>query len=163
MSILIIVVLDSISTDGRYIGFILILWALPASTLTLIMIPKVIAHRHAVKGTAQSSRLRGTHRGTVVSGMAPTTTSTSNTTTAAGATSVSLPSERPEGDTTGFSYSSEPATKSDYQTQEVTRQTDSSAPSQLNKKKKVTILSEEPDTAKCDGDDDDSVRHRSSI
>jgi gamma-aminobutyric acid type B receptor len=42
-----IALLRDVSTDGRYIGFVLLIWTFPMSTLLLIVGPKVLAFRRA--------------------------------------------------------------------------------------------------------------------
>lgn len=78
VSVPIIAVLRDISTDGKYIGFVMMLWVFPMSTLVLIMLPKIIAYRAATLGKdkhlarKRGSTVSGTGSGDVrVSGLTP--------------------------------------------------------------------------------------------
>lgn len=53
------IVLRDISTDGRYIGLLVLLWSLPMSTILLIMLPKVVAFHKGADGMSRSERTRG--------------------------------------------------------------------------------------------------------
>jgi hypothetical protein len=66
-----IIVLRDVSTDARYIGFILVIWTFPMSTLLLIFVPKVVAHYEATHGNPVAERVskRGEVRGIRVSGL----------------------------------------------------------------------------------------------
>jgi hypothetical protein len=67
-----ITVLRDVSTDGKYIGFVFMLWSFPASALVFIILPKVVAHFRAIRGN-DLNRVpkRGDARGSVwVSGLA---------------------------------------------------------------------------------------------
>jgi len=67
-----IAILRNLSTDGRYVGFVIILWAFPMSTLVLIMLPKLLAFRQAQRGEGdqQPKRKRGQRANDVpISGM----------------------------------------------------------------------------------------------
>jgi len=67
----IVVILKDVSTDGRYIGGVVLLWCFPMSTLMVIMVPKFIAWRRAKKGLDVSDRVRrGQQPGLRVSGVA---------------------------------------------------------------------------------------------
>jgi len=46
----VIIILNDISTSGRYLGFLLMMWSFPMSTLCSIFIPKMTTHLYAVKG-----------------------------------------------------------------------------------------------------------------
>jgi hypothetical protein len=62
-------ILRDVSTDGRYLGFMFMLWVFPMSTLLLIFLPKYAAYRMAVRGgNVGGSVIRGQRRGVVVSG-----------------------------------------------------------------------------------------------
>ncbi|KAL7580733.1 hypothetical protein ACA910_001017 [Epithemia clementina (nom. ined.)] len=66
----VIAILRNESTDGEYLGFVVLLWSFPMSTLTLIFIPKVLAYRRAIRGVDVNQQpKRGEHKGTRVSGM----------------------------------------------------------------------------------------------
>ena len=79
----VIAILRGVSTDGRYLGTTLMIWSFPTSTLLIIMLPKVIAWRRAVRGLDSSQQVkRGQHLGTRVSGI--------NVTTCMGAAGTSL-------------------------------------------------------------------------
>jgi hypothetical protein len=66
-----IIVLRDVSTDARYIGFILLIWTFPMSTLLLIFVPKVVAHYEATHGSGdvQHKSKRGEVQGIRVSGL----------------------------------------------------------------------------------------------
>jgi hypothetical protein len=66
-----IIVLRDVSTDARYIGFILLVWTFPMSTLLLIFVPKFLAHYHATHGNGNVRRKskRGEVQGIRVSGL----------------------------------------------------------------------------------------------
>lgn len=64
----VIAILRNLSTDGRYIGFVIILWAFPMSTLVLIMLPKVQAFCRCRRGATGEVKKRGQHRAVHVSG-----------------------------------------------------------------------------------------------
>lgn len=55
----IIVLLRDVSTEGRYVGFVMMLWTFPMSTLCVIMLPKMAAHYRDVKGIVTTNRTRG--------------------------------------------------------------------------------------------------------
>lgn len=51
----------------RYLGFVLLLWVLPMSTLLLIFLPKYSAYRKALRGVhLRSQPVRGQRKGAVV-------------------------------------------------------------------------------------------------
>jgi len=64
--------LRDVSTDGRYVGYVILIWTFPMSALGLIIGPKVIAFRQGRRDTAPNWRdTRGSTLGRVhVSGMA---------------------------------------------------------------------------------------------
>jgi len=66
-----VVVLRNVSTNGRYLGLSFILWIFPVSTLSLIMVPKVLAYRAAIRGPTEEivSHQRGEACGVHVSGI----------------------------------------------------------------------------------------------
>jgi hypothetical protein len=66
-----IIVLRDVSTDARYIGFILLIWTFPMSTLLLIFVPKVVAHYEVTHGSGDVQRKskRGEVQGIRVSGL----------------------------------------------------------------------------------------------
>jgi hypothetical protein len=59
-------VLRESSTDGKYIGFAILLWSFPSSTLGFIILPKVVAYYRAVRGQELLNvPKRGVAKGTV--------------------------------------------------------------------------------------------------
>jgi 7 transmembrane sweet-taste receptor of 3 GCPR/Receptor family ligand binding region len=70
-----VVILRSVSLSGRYVGFIVLLWVFPMTTLALIMLPKVVAYRRSVLGL-ESSRMRGSRETVRVTGLATTPAAT---------------------------------------------------------------------------------------
>jgi hypothetical protein len=68
-----IALLRDVSTEGRYIGFVLLMWTFPMSTLLLIVGPKYLAFRRAraeSSGGRRKQTTRGhSHRGVHVSGL----------------------------------------------------------------------------------------------
>ncbi|CAB9500494.1 Gamma-aminobutyric acid (GABA) B receptor [Seminavis robusta] len=74
----VVVILQSVSTNGRYIGVTLITWTFPMSTLGLIMVPKMYALRKEQMGV-QKSISRGSSKGVVVSGLTHPTKESQNT------------------------------------------------------------------------------------
>ena len=69
MAIPLVVVLRDVSTDGKYIGLLVLLWSMPMSTIFLIMLPKVIAHHQGRQGMTFSERVRGSSAGVRVTGL----------------------------------------------------------------------------------------------
>ncbi|CAB9516932.1 Gamma-aminobutyric acid (GABA) B receptor [Seminavis robusta] len=79
VAIPLVIILRDVSTDGKYIGHLFLLWSMPMSTLGFIMLPKVVAQYMASHGMSQSTRVRGSGGGGVrVSGMNPEGSRTSN-------------------------------------------------------------------------------------
>ena len=69
VSVPLVIVLRSVSTTGRYLGFLFMLWIFPMSTILLIMVPKYLAYRRAIRGVDErNQKVRGERRGVVVSG-----------------------------------------------------------------------------------------------
>ena len=67
----VVIILRDLNTTGRYFGAIFMIWTFPASALSLIMLPKIIAHRRAVRGVARQAT-RGVSAGVVhVTGISP--------------------------------------------------------------------------------------------
>ena len=66
VSVPVISILRDSSTDGRYIGFAVMLWVFPMSTLVLIMVPKVLAF---YRGPEEHKRKRGELKGVQVTGL----------------------------------------------------------------------------------------------
>jgi gamma-aminobutyric acid type B receptor len=66
-----IIVLRDVSTDARYVGFILLIWTFPMSTLLLMFVPKFLAHYKATHGSGdvQYKSKRGEVQGIRVSGL----------------------------------------------------------------------------------------------
>jgi 7 transmembrane sweet-taste receptor of 3 GCPR len=52
----VIVILRGVSTDGKYLGMVIIVWSLPMSTLGLIMVPKYLAYWRIEHTTNDMSR-----------------------------------------------------------------------------------------------------------
>lgn len=71
----IITILRDISTDGKYVGFVLLLWVFPMSTQVFVMLPKFIAYKNHVEGRSDSSTLK---RGSSLSGVRITGLGASN-------------------------------------------------------------------------------------
>ena len=69
VAIPLVIVLRDVSTDGRYIGLLVLLWSMPMSTILLIMLPKVVAHHRGAHGMSQSERVRGSSVGVRVTGV----------------------------------------------------------------------------------------------
>jgi hypothetical protein len=69
VSVPLIVILSGISTNGRYIGFSLIFWTFPMSTIILIMLPKVLSFYNIANDSASSRGGRGSPGGIKVSGV----------------------------------------------------------------------------------------------
>ena len=66
----VIAILRNESSNGKYLGFVFLLWSFPMSTLTLIFLPKVLAYRRAKRGLSlEPQPKRGKHEGTRVSGI----------------------------------------------------------------------------------------------
>lgn len=65
----IIAILRDLSTEGKYFGFVIVLWAFPLCTLGLIMLPKYLAFRKAETGGETVKAKRGQRSGVRVSGM----------------------------------------------------------------------------------------------
>lgn len=55
----VVAILQDVSTNGRYIGLILIIWTFPMSSMGLIMAPKMMAVRRAISGTGNHGTTRG--------------------------------------------------------------------------------------------------------
>jgi gamma-aminobutyric acid type B receptor len=71
ISVPVVVILRDISTDGRYIGLVLLIWTFPMTTVALLMLPKVFAANgwgSASSSRGGSSRGRSTIRGTTQGG-----------------------------------------------------------------------------------------------
>lgn len=64
----VVAILRTVSTSGKYIGFVAILWAFPMSTLLLIMLPKMVASVRAARGVVKG-RTRGSRESVRVSGI----------------------------------------------------------------------------------------------
>jgi hypothetical protein len=64
-----VIVLRDVSTTGRYLGFVIMFWIFPMSTLSLIFLPKYFAYRRAIRGVEElNQKKRGEHSGVVVTG-----------------------------------------------------------------------------------------------
>ena len=59
----IVAVLRNVSAEGRYIGYALMLWLFPMSTLSIIMIPKFVKLRRELMGVVSQRSIRGQLRG----------------------------------------------------------------------------------------------------
>jgi 7 transmembrane sweet-taste receptor of 3 GCPR len=66
----IIALIRDVSTDGRYLGLVVIFWTFPMSTLALIILPKVRAHWVAVHRPQPQKSKRGESVGVKISGLA---------------------------------------------------------------------------------------------
>ena len=51
----VIAILRNLSSDGRYVGFVIVLWIFPMSTLVFIMLPKYLAFSRASKDSPSPS------------------------------------------------------------------------------------------------------------
>lgn len=60
VSLPVTIILRDVSTDGRYLGFSLLMWMFPMSSISLIIYPKIWAHFHAVRAGDASTRSRAT-------------------------------------------------------------------------------------------------------
>ena len=78
VAIPLVVVLRDITTDGRYIGLLVLLWSMPMSTILLIMLPKVVAHYKGAQGMSHSERVRGSSVGVRVTGVPGSTAESAN-------------------------------------------------------------------------------------
>ena len=67
----VIAILQDVSTDGRYIGQTLLVWTIPMTTMSLIILPKMFLVRRAKRGgdADRTSSKRGTSQGTRISGL----------------------------------------------------------------------------------------------
>ena len=66
----VIVILNGESTDGRYLGFVFLLWSFPMTTLGLLFIPKMISYRNDIRGLDTSSKYkRGERKNIRVTGV----------------------------------------------------------------------------------------------
>ena len=66
----VVFILRDVSTDGRYLGFVFLLWIFPMSTLLLIFLPKFVAYNRAIRGVdTGAQRVRGRPSGLVVTGL----------------------------------------------------------------------------------------------
>jgi hypothetical protein len=65
----VVIILRTVSITGRYIGFVLLLWVFPMSTLALILLPKFLAYRRDVLGVEVSVRTRGSREAVRVTGI----------------------------------------------------------------------------------------------
>lgn len=59
LAIPLVAVLRDEDTTGRYFGVTLLLWTFPASTLGLLMLPKIIAHWKDTHGRDKARPTRG--------------------------------------------------------------------------------------------------------
>jgi hypothetical protein len=64
----VVVILQTVSTNGRYIGLSLIVTAFPTSTMGLIFVPKMLAVRNEEIG-GQKAPTRGSRQGLNVTGL----------------------------------------------------------------------------------------------
>ena len=63
------IVLRDVSTDGKYIGLLVLLWFMPMSTILLIMLPKVVTHCQGADRLSRSARVRGSRAAGRVTGI----------------------------------------------------------------------------------------------
>lgn len=68
VAIPLVVILRGVSTEGRYMGLILLIWTFPASTVTFIMFPKYKAYFDSVRGP-HGRTTRGSAAGVKISGI----------------------------------------------------------------------------------------------
>lgn len=71
VSIPILILLQDVSANGRYLGYVVMLWTFPMSALAFIILPKYRAYRQAIRGPpVNGSRTkRGEQAGVRVSGI----------------------------------------------------------------------------------------------
>jgi hypothetical protein len=63
-------ILQTVSTDGRYVGQVLLIWTIPITTIGLIMGPKIVAVRKSRLGCEDRSKSkRGSSEGLRVTGL----------------------------------------------------------------------------------------------
>jgi hypothetical protein len=73
VSVPMVIILRDVSTTGRYLGFLFLVWIFPMSAILLIMLPKYLAYRRAIRGVDdRNQKKRGESRGVVVSGVPST-------------------------------------------------------------------------------------------
>ena len=66
----VVLLLDDVSADGRYLGWLFLLWIFPMTTLGMIFFPKILSHRRAVLGLQNNSvQKRGARGNARVSGL----------------------------------------------------------------------------------------------
>lgn len=63
-----VVILRDVSTNGRHVGFVMLLWIVSMSTVTLIMLPKVLAY-YGIYGTNNTTRRGARSNGPQVTGI----------------------------------------------------------------------------------------------
>ena len=74
----VVVILRDVSSDGKYLGLVFMLWTFPMTALALIFFPKMVAHRRAVLGLNAYLNKRGSKGNARVSGLvSPIQSSTS--------------------------------------------------------------------------------------
>ncbi|KAL7566630.1 hypothetical protein ACA910_003465 [Epithemia clementina (nom. ined.)] len=59
----VIIILNEESTDGKYLGFIFMLWSFPMTTLCLIFVPKMAAYRNDILGLSVGAKYKRGERG----------------------------------------------------------------------------------------------------
>ena len=74
VAIPVVVILRDVSTEGRYMGLVLLIWTFPMSTVILIMGPKFVAYFRAtgtsISGNSRTRKSRGPSQGRVqISGL----------------------------------------------------------------------------------------------
>ena len=79
-------ILQDVSTNGKYIGFTMMIWVIPMSTITLIILPKVFSfYRQTNAGSVDSQRAASTHQ----SGVQVSSVNVPNTNSSSQAAAVS--------------------------------------------------------------------------
>ena len=59
LGIPVVFILRDVNTNGRYFGIVLLLWTFPASAMSLIILPKVMAYRRFINGNNKRRKSRG--------------------------------------------------------------------------------------------------------
>lgn len=64
-----VAILQDVSAEGRYIGMSLIIWTFPMSTMSLIMVPKMMVVRSQKLGIGKHGASRGSRDHITVTGL----------------------------------------------------------------------------------------------
>ena len=88
VSLPLVVILRDVSTNGRYIGFTLMIWTIPMSTIALIILPKVVSYYKQNNIDTASQGGAGSHQSSVPvsANSAPSVSSSSQAKAVSGAT-----------------------------------------------------------------------------